>query len=270
MRAVVCSVPGEHGRGQKPCLAVAVGGKLFIVDAGSGAADALQRKGIPMSRLTAVLLTGADQIRSADLDEVWTYAAPSRQNAKLPVYGPAGSHRVVEGLNAALGVGATSGLEPWAPAPEPGKNVVVFEGDGLMISAFTTERDAYSGRVGYRFDYRGRSLVIAGDGNAEWAEAQLGADVVLHGASGETTSIAQLHSVDDEQGMFPVLADIGNAAAKAGTGMLVLTDLSASPIIEAMQVREAKAPGLSSVVSARMGMVLELPLTSREVNVRAI
>lgn len=269
MRAIVCSIPGERGRGQKPCLAVAVGGKLFIVDAGSGAADALSRKGIPMGRLQAVLLTGADPVQSADLDELWAYAAPARQNLKLPVYGPTESHRVVQGLNAALGVGPNSGLEPWAPAPEPGQNVVVFEGEGLTISAFTTVNEAYNNRVGYRFDYRGRSLVVAADGNAEWAEAQLGADVVLHGAGGEQ-SIAQLHAVDEEGDLFPALAAVAASAARADTGMLVLTDLSVSPIIEAMQVREAKAQGLTEVVSARLGMVFELPLSSRDVNVRAI
>jgi ribonuclease Z len=273
MRAIVCSIPGERGRGQKPCLAVAVGGKLFIVDAGSGATDALARKGIPMGRLQAVLLTGADPVQSADLDELWAHAAPARHNLKLPVYGPTESHRVVQGLNAALGVGPGSGLEPWAPAPEPGQNVVVYESDGLTISAFTTVTEAYNGRVGYRFDYRGRSLVIAADGNAEWAEAQLGADVVLHGANGDS-SFAQLHAVDEageeDAGLFPKLAAVAASAVRADTGMLVLTDLSASPIIEAMQVREAKAQGLTDVVSARLGMVFELPLSSRDVNVRAI
>lgn len=267
LRAVVCGVGERDGRGAKPCLAVAAGGRLFIVDAGSGAADALERKGIPLARLQAVLLTGADQKRAGDLDELWGYAAPQRNNARLPVYGPADSHRLVAGLNDAMGVGPASGLEPWAPAPEPGKNVVVFEGDGLVVSAFTTARDAYTGRVGYRFDYRGRSLVVAGDGRAEWAEAQLDADVVLHGADSE--SFAQLHEEGDTA-LFPGLAQLAKAAAEANTGTLVLTNASESPLMADLQVKEAKAGGVNDVVSARMGMMLELPLTSREVNVRPL
>jgi len=157
LRAVVCGVGSGpmESRGPKPCLAVAAGGKLFIVDAGAGAAEALERKGIPLNRLQAVLLTGADPMRYADLDVLWADAAPQRHNQRLPVYGPTDSHRVVQGLNEAMGVGPASGLEPWAPAPEPGKNVIVYQADGLVVSAFTTERDAYTGRVGYRFDYRG-------------------------------------------------------------------------------------------------------------------
>lgn len=271
LRAVVCGVGAGpmEARGPKPCLAVAAGGKLFIVDAGSGAADALERKGIPLGRLQAVLLTGADPIRYADLDNLWNNAAPQRHNQRLPVYGPTDSHRVVQGLNEAMGVGPASGLEPWAPAPEPGKNVIVYQADGLVVSAFTTERDAYTGRVGYRFDFRGRSLVVAGDGRAEWAEAQLDADVVLHGASSE--SIGTLHAVDEsEKGFFPGLAQMAARAAEANTGTLVLTNASANPILADMQVREAKAQGVGNVVSAQLGMMLELPLTSREVNVRPL
>ncbi len=269
LRAVVCGVgAGPHeGRGPKPCLAVAAGGKLFIVDAGSGAADALEVKGIPLGRLAAVLLTGADATRSGDLDELWAMAAPQRNNARLPVYGPTESHRLVQGLNEAMGVGPASGLEPWAPAPEPGKNVIVYEADGLVVSAFTTERDAYTGRVGYRFDYRGRSLVVAGDGHAQWAEAQLDADVVLHGA--DSTDFADLHETETH-GLFPGLARMAEAAAKANTGTLVLTNASQSPLLADMQVREAKSAGLDDVVTARLGMMLELPLSSREVNVRPL
>ncbi|MDZ4775997.1 MAG: hypothetical protein SGJ23_04325 [Alphaproteobacteria bacterium] len=272
LRAVVCGVgsgPAE-ARGPKPCLAVAAGGKLFIVDAGAGAAEALSRKGIPLGRLQAVLLTGADPMRYADLDVLWTDAAPQRNNQRLPVYGPTDSHRVVQGLNEAMGVGPASGLEPWAPAPEPGKNVIVYQADGLVVSAFTTDRDAYTGRVGYRFDFRGRSLVVAGDGRAEWAEAQLDADVVLHGASSE--SLATLHAVneDESEGFFPGLAQMAHRAAQANTGTLVLTNAGENPILADMQVREAKAQGMGNVVSAQLGMMLELPLTSREVNVRPL
>lgn len=271
LRAVVCGIgggdDGAGARGPKPCLAVAVAGRLFIVDAGSGAADALERKGIPLDRLEAVLLTGADQARSGDLDELWNYAAPQRNNRRLPVYGPTDSHRLVQGLNEAMGVGPASGLEPWAPAPEPGNNVIVFEADGLTVSAFTTERDAYTGRVGYRFDYRGRSLVVAGDGRAEWADAQRDADVVLHGAN--SRSIADLHGEDAP--VFPELSQIAAAAAKAHTGTLVLTNASENPILADMQMRQAKEmAGAGDVVKAQLGMMLELPLTSKAVNVRPL
>jgi len=193
LRALVCGVgAGPLQNEAKPCLAVAAAGRLFIVDAGAGASLALESRSVPLDRLEAVLLTGADEVQSADLDNLFIDAVNQRGERRLPVYGPADSYPVVDGLNVAISArGKFPGLEPWAPAPEPGAPVIVFEGDGLTVLAFTTPEDAYTGRVGYRFDYRGRSLVVAGDGRAEWADAAGNADVVLHGARSE--AFAHLH-----------------------------------------------------------------------------
>jgi ribonuclease Z len=158
-----------------------------------------------------------------------------------------------------------AGLQPWAPAPEPGKPVIVFEGDGLTVLAFTTEADAHTGRVGYRFDYRGRSLVVAGDGRAEWANATKDADVVLHGA--QSQGLAQLHE-DGADSATPF--EVASAARASGAGMLVLTGMEDSPVMQDMQVREAKQSGLRDVIAGKLGMVLELPLTSRDVRVRPL
>jgi len=261
LRALVCGENGPVAQGARPCLAVAAAGRLFIVDAGSGASSALQRRNVPLGHLEAVLLTGGDFTRGADLDELFD-AYSRTDNPLLPVYGPADAQRMVEGLNQAAGLdGATRGLQAWGPAPEPGRSVIVFEGDGLVVSAFTTQEDAFHGRVGYRFDYHGRSLVVAGDGRAEWASAAADADVVLHSA--QTQSLARLH-----QGT--TIAEVAAEARRANAGTVVLTSNNNDRLSAAMQVREARAAGLSDVVAGREGMLLELPLANHEVNVRPL
>jgi ribonuclease Z len=267
LRALVCGVNtgARSGSGAKPCLAVAAASRMFIIDAGSGAAMSLEQHHVPLGKLESVLLTGADPVRSADLNELWVDYQAQGGAATLPVYGPAESHDVVRGINATLAAQKqTPGLQPWAPAPEPGKPVIVFEGDGLTVMAFTTEADAQTGRVGYRFDYRGRSLVVAGDGRAEWANATKDADVVLHGAQSE--GFAQLHEDGNAASPFEVAA----AARSAGAGMLVLTGGDESPVAQDLQVREAKQSGLADVIAGRVGMLLELPLANTEVNVRPL
>lgn len=265
LRALVCgSGASSVAQEARPCLAVAAAGRLFIVDAGSGAAAALSRRNIPMAHLEAVLLTGGDFTRGADLNELYTAAARNNPNALLPVYGPADSQRMVEGLNAAAGLdGATRGLQAWGPAPEPGRSVIVFEGDGLIVSAFTTREDAFAGRVGYRFDYHGRSLVVAGDGRAEWANAAADADVVLHGA--QTQSLARLH-----QGEGATMQELAAEARAANAGMVVLTNGAEDSVGASLQVAEARAAGMNDVVAGREGMLLELPLNNHEVNVRPL
>lgn len=262
LRAVVCGA-GAVAQQARPCLAVAAAGRLFIVDAGSGAASALARRNLPLRHLEAVLLTGGDFTRGADLDELYVAAARNNPDTLLPVYGPADAQRLVEGLNQAAGLnGIDRGLQAWGPAPEPGRSVIVFEGDGLIVSAFTTREDAFSGRVGYRFDYGGRSLVVGGDGHAAWADAAADADVVLHSA--QTQALAQLH------GGGATVAQVAAQARQANAGMVVLTGANDDGVSAALQVSEARAAGLDSVVAGREGMLLELPFGVDDVNVRPL
>lgn len=258
LRAIVCGDPNSAE--QKPCLAVVAAGRMFIVDAGSGAASSLARRNIPMERLAAVLLTDADLPQAADLSAVYGASARGGETL-LPVYGPAETQRLVDGLNQAGGFdGATRGLQAWGPSPEPGRSVIVFEADGLVVSAFTTQEDAFEGRVGYRFDYRGRSIVVGGDGRVATAAAARDADVVLQGA--ETQRTAQV------TGGFSAAEAAANAQA-LNTGMMVLTGAE-NPIAAQTQIAEARAAGFGDVAAARVGMLVELPLANSEINVRAL
>jgi len=260
LRAIVCGDATERAE-QKPCLAVVAAGRMFIVDAGSGAASSLTRRNIPMERLSAVLLTDADLPQVADLSALYGASAHGRSDALLPVYGPSETQRLVDGLNQAGGFdGASNGLQAWGPSPEPGRSVIVFEADGLVVSAFTTQEDAFEGRVGYRFDYRGRSIVVGGDGRVTTASAARDADVVLQGA--ETQRVAQI------TGGFSA-ADAAINAQALNTGMMVLTGAD-NPLAAQSQVAEARAAGFADVTAARVGMLVELPLANNEINVRPL
>ncbi|MEZ5995752.1 MAG: MBL fold metallo-hydrolase [Hyphomonadaceae bacterium] len=260
LRALVCG--GENAATQ-PCLAVVAAGRLFVVDAGSGAAQSLTQRGVPLARLQAVLLTSSGMQQMADLDEMYGEASRGRTDTLLPVYGPGETQRMVDGLNQAAGFdGAARGLQAWGPSPEPGRSVIVFEGDGLQVSAFTSQEDAFTGRVGYRFDYRGRSIVVGGDGRVVSASAAANADVVLQGAQSE--ALAHLH-----QSSQATAAQVATQAREANAGMVVLT--GAQNQVEAqVQVSEARAAGFDDVVAGRVGMLVELPLDNMEINVRPL
>jgi ribonuclease Z len=261
LRAIVCG--GAENGAQQPCLAVVAGGKLFVVDAGSGAADSLTQRGVPMARLQAVLLTSSGLQQMSDLSAMYRQTSAGRDNALLPVYGPADTQRTVDGLNQAAGMdGASRGLQAWGPSPEPGRSVIVFEQDGLIVSAFTTQEDAFTGRVGYRFDYRGRSIVVGGDGRMVGAEAAANADVVLQGAQSQALS-----HIREQSGM--TAAEVAARAQGSNAGLVVLT--GADNQMEAqVQVSEARAAGFNDVVSGRVGTLIELPLDNSEINVRPL
>lgn len=261
LRAIVCG--GNENGAQQPCLAVVAGGKLFVVDAGSGAAASLVQRGVPMARLQAVLLTSSGMQQMADLDEMFGEASRGRDDALLPVYGPADTQRMVDGLNQAAGLdGASRGLQAWGPSPEPGRSVIVFEADGLTVSAFTTQEDAFTGRVGYRFDYRGRSIVVGGNGRVVGADAAANADVVLQSA--QSQALSNLH-----QQASMTAAEIAVHANNSNAGLVMLT--GAGNQVEAqVQVAEARAAGFDEVVSGRAGTLVELPLDNMEINVRPL
>jgi ribonuclease Z len=259
LRAIVCG--GSETREQTPCLAVVAAGRLFIVDAGSGASNALTRHGIPMARLEAVLLTSAGLPQTADLSELYS-DSNGRTSPLLPVYGPAETQRMVDGLNQAGGFdGAMTGLQAWGPSPEPGRSVIVFEADGLVVSAFTTQEDAFAGRIGYRFDYRGRSIVVGGDGRVVSAAAASNADVVLQGAQTQALASRTQSSMS--------AAEVAAQAQAANAGLVVLTGAE-NQMAAQVQVAEARAAGFDDVVAGRVGMLVELPLANGEINVRPL
>ncbi|NWG54354.1 MAG: hypothetical protein HXY28_11585 [Hydrogenophilaceae bacterium] len=265
LRAMVCGSAGvsADGEGPRPCLAVAAAGRLFIVDAGAGAARALSDHNVPLGRLHAVLLTGAGRTQSSDLEDLFADSQPSRSSALLAVYGPEATQHMVQRLNETSGYdGINAGLQAWGPSPAPGGSVIVFERDGLTVSAFATAEDVAAGRVGYRFDYRGRTLVVAGDGRAEWADADKSVDVVLHSAA--TTALAHLHQ------NAPITVAEAARDAREHNAMLVLTGAADDNLAQQLQLREARAAGLDNVVAGRVGMLLELPLENTEVNVRPL
>ena len=263
LRAVVCGgTESAESAEPKPCLAVIAAGRLFIVDAGSGATSALTRRGIPIAELEAVLLTEARLPQTSDLAALYGESVRGG-DPLMAVYGPADTQRLVEGLNQSNGLdGATNGFQAWGPTPEPGRSVIVFEADGLTVSAFTTQEDAFNGRVGYRFDYRGRSIVVGGDGRVVGAPAADSADVVLQSA--QTQALQHLR-----HGAAMTAAEVAAQARAANAGLVVLTGAE-SQVAARVQVAEARAAGFDDVVAGRIGMLVELPLNNSDINVRPL
>ncbi len=186
-----------------PCNVVIAGKQVFVVDIGEGGGRNINLMGLPLGRISGVFLTHfhSDHIDGMGPLMMTRWTAGTNTSA-LPVYGPTGVERVVAGFNAAYAIddtyrtghhgpaiapptGAGGTAMPFAlPEPGQGDTVIVFEKDGLKVTAIRVDHGPVKPAVGYRFDYEGRSVVISGDTakSATLTAAAKGADLLVHEA----------------------------------------------------------------------------------------
>ena len=175
------------------------------------------------------------------------------RTAPLNVYGPEGVASVVDGFNKAYALDRTyrtmhHGRELLPPdvgpmRPQPIALGKVTEVGEFSITPFSVDHDPVQPAVGYRFDYRGRSVVVSGDTNAlqSTATALRGTDLLLHDA----LSRPMVHAMRDAAAtagntrMAQILDDIleyhahtdslTDVSREAGVAMLALYHLVPVP-----------------------------------------
>jgi len=169
-RATVCAAT--------PCVLVEAGGLAFVVGAGDGAAAGLARLGLLRPDLDGVVLTDINLVSIGGLADIRHDTWRAGRKTPLPVFGPPGIERVVDGVNsmllasdileaktvtgpplspdgAPLAVGRSQGSEGVA-------GTVVFDSGVVAIRSFPVAEQPSSWV--YRFDFNNQSLIVAGCG----------------------------------------------------------------------------------------------------------
>src|SRR6516225_6768414 len=97
---VLCGtgVPAPDRDRASACTAVFVAGQFFLVDVGPSSARNVGAFGLPVARLTGVLLTHFHSDHIGDLGEINTQSWMAGRARPLPVYGPPGVESVVDGF----------------------------------------------------------------------------------------------------------------------------------------------------------------------------
>jgi ribonuclease Z len=294
LQVVVCgsaSPLGNNPDRAQACLAVVTPDHLFLVDVGARSPLRIAQAQLPMNRLTAVMLTHFHSDHIAALADVNLASWVAGRRASMLVYGPEGVETVVAGFNQAYRLDrgyrtAHHGEALLPPSAGPMKAMtfqpgLVWQDSDMTVTSFLVDHPPIDPAVGYRFDYRGRSVVISGDTNASdnLFTAAADADIVFHDALARDSLDIMQNSMAKagRSSLAQIIADVTDyhadtrtleeAATAAGIEQLVLYHLVPTPmnsLTETMFLR-----GLSDkTLLAHDLQVFELPPESDEIIIR--
>lgn len=273
------------GRAQA-CVAILAGESLFVVDAGAGSALTAALGRLPLERLEAVLLTHFHSDHFGALPEFNLNSWVAGRPKPLSVIGPGGVSEIVNGLNQAYRPDrqyrvAHHGAELLPPqlglmearTIDAGSSVEFGE---LTITSFEVDHEPVNPAFAYRFDYRGRSVVVSGDSivTPNLIIAATGADLLLQDALSlpiiraleQAAAGSRMEKIlSDIQDYHAHVSDLSALVEESGVKQLALYHLVPPPqnaLFAKIFSREAP----SGTVLTQDGMLFELPAGSEDVN----
>ena len=182
---------------EETCILVAAGDDLFVVDIGDGSNQNLRSWNIDFRNIEAVLITHLHSDHIADLPGLHQNAwVVGERSSKLKVFGPEGVDQFTQGIEMAYAHDYVFRNEHHGDAVAPLEyagfdtsvidlnNPVIFDNGELKITAFRVVHEPIEPALGYKFEYKGRSLVITGDTSYTQSviDNAMNVDVLFHEA----------------------------------------------------------------------------------------
>ena len=225
LSAVVCgsrSPLPSPGRAQT-CILVNAGGNYYVVDIGDGSAANLGNWRIDANKIRATLLTHLHSDHISDLADLHLMTWVNTSHTKpMDVYGPEGVELVTQGFEDAYQLDYQYRYEHHgneiAPKDIAGfntftidlSNPVIIDEDGLKVTAFKVTHEPVDPALGFRFDYKGRSIVISGDTiyDENVIKHAKDADVLFHEAQANHQLDIMRKALESNKGLVTILNDI--------------------------------------------------------------
>jgi ribonuclease Z len=172
--------PLPDPRRASACTAVIAGKNFYVVDTGPGSERKLELMKLNPGKVKAVLLTHFHSDHIGDLGELMLKRwSGGPRKTPLDVFGPIGVETVVKGFDQAYSLdneyrimhhgpdtmppSGAGGAARTFSFPEGKEEAVIIDDDDLKVTAFPVDHAPVKPAVGYRFEYKGRSVVISGD-----------------------------------------------------------------------------------------------------------
>jgi ribonuclease Z len=219
-----------------PSTLVRAGGQVFLVDCGRGVLQRAAAVGVGAAGLSALLLTHLHSDHIAELGDVLITSWISNfalDPAPLPIIGPPGTAETVETTLKAFShdigyriahhadLNALPPIEVHECTEGP-----VWDRDGVTIRVAPTDHRPVAPTIGFRIEFDGASVVLAGDTVpcASLDELSAGADALVHTVIRKDilTQVPQ-QRVKDVCDYHSSVQEAAATAARAGVGTLVMT-----------------------------------------------
>ena len=288
----------DHGRAG-PQTVVVAGDQILVFDAGPGSTLNIELTPVDIGAVDALFLTHYHSDHIGDVGELmlkrWATSGPDQP---LPIYGPPGVEEVVGGFEAAYLLDKQYRIdhhgEEAVPASGFGAEVHLFNlGSDLMSSevvyqqgdveviAFNVDHAPVFPAVGYRVNYKDRSVVISGD--TIFTESLIhhtkGADLLVSEAlhhefsqmlSEATSEMDNNGSVvaEDIQDYHITPEQVGMVARDAGVSHVLVTHILPpvpSQILVNPFLRDTRAVFDGQVTMANDGTMIKMPVNSDEI-----
>lgn len=172
-----------------PATAIVYGEKLFLVDAGRGVTMRLAATGIPLRSLRVVFLTHLHSDHTGGLPDIFATSWIFGRHSPLQLYGPPGIAELGEAMVRYFAADVamrrqTEGhpAKGMTVSPRVLREGIVYEAEGLRVTAFAVDHRPVEPAFGFRFDAAGKSIVISGDTapSDNLVRHARGADALIH------------------------------------------------------------------------------------------
>ena len=150
---------------------IEAGSERLLFDAGRSLTTGMARMAINPADVTKVFLTHLHSDHIVSLPELYLFPWASGRQTPLQVWGPTGTRAMFTHLQEAFAFDIHIRRDVDEKFPAEGIKVVatdiregvVYESNGVKVTAFLVDHSPVTPAFGYRVDYRGHSVGLSGD-----------------------------------------------------------------------------------------------------------
>jgi len=175
---------------------ILAGDKTFLIDCGTDTVKQMLKAHVPVERIDGVFFTHQHADHNSGFIDLLITASHFRQEkvhrqGALKVYGPTNTKEIISkiitanswDINLRLAQGGKEVQSFDVEFIEKNEGTI-YNADGLKVTAFLVDHGVVKPAIGYRFEYKGKIIVISGDTKpcANLLNNYQNADILLHEA----------------------------------------------------------------------------------------